>query len=75
MKESGGAKEIRVVRCCISDNDKNQAVITIDDHELNTEEFGRMLVTFAGRGMRIEFVPDEEVHQRPELVIREPDND
>ncbi len=33
-----------------------------------------MLRTYAGRGMRIEFVPEDEVHRRPTLEVREPDS-
>jgi hypothetical protein len=41
--------------------------------ELSLEEFGRMLMTHAGWGMRIEFGPDDELHRRPALEVREPD--
>ena len=63
-----------VLRCHISDED-GQAVIEIDDKELSLEEFGRMLTTYSGWGMRIEFVPEEEVHRRPALEVREPKED
>jgi hypothetical protein len=63
-----------VLRCLISDED-GQAVIEIDDKELSVEEFGRMLTTYSGWGMRIEFVPEEEVHRRPALEVREPKDD
>jgi len=32
-----------------------------------------MVGTFGGWGMRIEFVPDDELHERPKLEVREPD--
>ena len=32
-----------------------------------------MVGTFGGWGMRMEFVPDDELHQRPKLEVREPD--
>ena len=32
-----------------------------------------MVGTFGGWGMRIEFVPDDELHQRPRLMVGEPD--
>ena len=54
-------------------NDHGQLVVVIDDKELSMEEFGRMLTTYSGWGMRIEFVPDDELHRRPALVVREPD--
>jgi hypothetical protein len=62
-----------VLRCLISDNEHGQAVIEIDDQELQMEEFGRLLRTYAGWGMRIEFVPEDEIHRRPTLQVREPD--
>ena len=34
-----------------------------------------MLQVFAGFGMRIAFVDDEEVTEEPEIVMREPDNE
>ena len=50
-----------------------QLVVGIDDQELSLQEFGRMLTTYAGWGMRIEFVPDDQLHRRPALEVREPD--
>jgi hypothetical protein len=37
------------------------------------EQFGKLLTTYAGWGMRIEFVPEDEVHRRPALEVREPE--
>jgi hypothetical protein len=37
-----------------------------------TFEFMTMVGTFGGWGMRIEFVPDDELHKRPRLKVREP---
>jgi len=62
-----------VLRCLISDDEDLQAIIEIDDQKLRMEEFGRLLRTFAGWGMRIEFVPEDELHRRPTLKVREPD--
>jgi hypothetical protein len=53
-----------VLRCLIEDDAERQLVVVIDDHELSLEEFGRLLTTYAGWGMRIEFVPEDEVHRR-----------
>lgn len=61
-----------VVRCLIGDDENGRVVIEIDDNELSLEEFGRMLLCHAGWGMRIEFVPEDEVHRRPNHVVREP---
>ena len=62
-----------VLRCLINDNEDGQAVVEIDDQELGMEEFGRLLRTYAGWGMRIEFVAEDEIHRRPTLQVREPD--
>jgi hypothetical protein len=61
-----------VLRCLIEDDENRQLVVGIDDQELSLEEFGQLLVTYAGWGMRIEFVPEDEVHRRPTHVVREP---
>jgi hypothetical protein len=47
-------------------------VVVIDDKELSMEEFGRMLATYAGWGMRIKFVPDDHLHRWPAHEVREP---
>ena len=64
-----------VLRCLISDTDSGvNAVIQIDDKELQIEEFSRLLTTFSGWGMRIEFVDADEIHRRPALEVREPES-
>ncbi|MEA4883285.1 MAG: hypothetical protein VB144_06460 [Clostridia bacterium] len=61
------------MRCIVHDGGPdNQAVIEIDDQELPLEEFGRMLTAYAGWGMRICFVPDDETERQPEIDVREP---
>jgi hypothetical protein len=61
-----------VVRCVVHDGPDGQAVIEVDDHELSLPELGRMLTTFAGWGMRIVFVPEEEIDREPRIEVREP---
>ena len=61
-----------VLRCIIDDNEDGEAVITIDDQELSMPEFGRLLTTYAGWGMRIVFVPDDEIEIPPRIEVREP---
>jgi hypothetical protein len=62
-----------VLRCEIeSGSEDDLPVIHIDEHELSWQEFGRMLLTHAGWGMRIIFVPDDETHEPPRIVVREP---
>lgn len=47
----------------------------IDDRELTQAEFGRMLTTCAGWGMRIAFVPDDDLLRQPAIEVREPDDE
>lgn len=61
-----------VLRCLIDDEDGG-AVITIDNQELTMEQFGRLLTTYSGWGMRLVFVPDDEIDQSPQIEVREPD--
>jgi hypothetical protein len=37
------------------------------------EEFGTLLLTHGGWGMRIVFVPDDRLDEEPEIEVREPD--
>ena len=65
-----------VLGCLIEDGggeDGNQPVIHVDDRKFTWDEFGRMLLTYAGWGMRIVFVPDDELERKPKIVVREPD--
>jgi tetratricopeptide (TPR) repeat protein len=62
-----------VIRALIEDEEGGQVKIIIDDVALSIEEFGRLLVTHAGWGMRLVFVPDDEIHLQPEIVVQEPE--
>ena len=61
-----------VLRCIILDNEHREPVFEIDGKELSLGEFGRMLVVYAGWGMRIAFVPEELVHEQPKIQVRAP---
>jgi hypothetical protein len=61
-----------VLRCVIHDEEGRRAVIAIDDKEFTLEEFGTMLTTFSGWGMRIVFVPEDELAKQPDIVIKDP---
>ena len=61
-----------VLRCIIEDDERGQAVISIDNKELSLQEFGRLLTVYAGWGMRIAFVPEELVHEQPKIKVRGP---
>ena len=62
----------RILRCHIEDDFEGKAVIYVDDQELDLAAFGRLLTTYAGWGMRIAFVPDDEVDEDPPIVVRDP---
>ena len=66
-----------VLRCQIVSDaaippDVDEPFVAIDGRDFTLGEFMTMVGTFGGRGMRIEFVPDDELHQRPKLKVREP---
>ncbi|MEZ6088795.1 MAG: hypothetical protein R3C05_12375 [Pirellulaceae bacterium] len=63
-----------VLRCLIEDDEFGDSVVCIDDQELSLHDFGRLLRTYAGWGMRIEFVPDNKTEKRPDLEVREPED-
>ncbi len=63
-----------VLRCLIDDKDR-EAVITIDDNQLSAGEFARMLSSYAGWGMRIVFVPEDEIADESRVEVREPSDD
>ncbi len=65
-----------VLRCVIDGGGPDdEPVIHIDERELSWTEFGRLLATYAGWGMRIVFVPDDETHLAPHVEVREPEED
>jgi hypothetical protein len=63
-----------VVRCLIDTaaEEEQEPVITVDGKELSWREFGRLICTYAGWGMRIEFTPEDAIHRRPKLEVKEP---
>ncbi|MGZ3458921.1 MAG: DUF7713 domain-containing protein [Archangium sp.] len=62
-----------VIRCLIDDGGPaDEPIIYVDDHELSWHEFGRLLCTYAGWGMRVFFVPDTALHEQPQLEVHEP---
>jgi hypothetical protein len=48
--------------------------VNIDDREFTMAEFGRMIATYAGWGMRICFVPEDEVGKKPDIEVKDPDD-
>ena len=62
-----------VLRCVIHDEGR-RPVIEIDDREFTLEEFGTMLTTYSGWGMRIVFIPDSDLEKSPVVEVREPED-
>ena len=61
-----------MLRCPVQDNERGHLTVNIDGQTLSLKQFGKLLITYAGWGMRIEFMPEEEMHGRPVLEVREP---
>ena len=64
-----------VLRCHVTDvrdPEEGPVAIYIDDEEYSLREFGEVLSAYAGWGMRVTFVPDDEVHQEPDIEVRKP---
>src|SRR5262249_3545035 len=68
-----------VLRCQILSDaaiepDVEEPFVSIDGRDFTLAEFMKMVGSFGGWGMRIEFVPDDELHERPKLKVRDPDD-
>ncbi len=63
-----------VLRCVVmgSQGEPDEPFLTIDDCDFAPREFARMVSAFGGWGMRIVFVPDDELHDEPNITVREP---
>ena len=62
-----------LLRCQIEDGGADgETTVLIDDQELTLQQFGKLLRTYAGWGMRIAFVPDDLIHEQPRVEVREP---
>ncbi len=59
-----------VLRCeIISDSGTDEPVINIDDEELSWEEFGRMVKSYNGWGLRVMFLPPEQLFNPPPVQV------
>lgn len=52
--------------------DLDEPVVSIDGRDFTAAEFIKMLGTYAGWGMRIVFVPKDELHEKPKITVKEP---
>ncbi|MDP1994044.1 MAG: hypothetical protein Q8K40_02225, partial [Ignavibacteria bacterium] len=60
-----------VLRCLIHDTEKGKLVVEIDGRDFSLDEFGRILTTWAGWGMRIVFVPGNEIEKMPVIEVKD----
>ena len=75
--ERGDAWEPRgdVLRCVLaSEGVGEDPVIYVDDQRLTWREFGQLLLTWEGWGLRIVCVPEDELARLPRIAVREPDD-
>lgn len=64
-----------VLRCHITDagvEEDDPVAIYIDDEAYSLREFGEILRTYAGWGMRVTFVPHDRVDEEPAVEVRNP---
>jgi hypothetical protein len=66
-----------VLRCQILSDagvqaDVDEPFVAIDGRDFTLGEFMTLVGTFGGWGMRIEFVPEDELHERPTVKVRDP---
>ncbi len=63
-----------VLRCVLDDSGPDrEAVVYIDDQALPLAEFGKLLATYSGWGMRICFVPEERIAEAPVIRVTSAD--
>lgn len=64
-----------VLKCEVSDDEDGNLVVYVDDKELDAEAFLQLIRPFAGWGMRITFMDESRIHDEPEVILRDPDDD
>ncbi|MEY4508587.1 MAG: hypothetical protein RLZZ450_709 [Pseudomonadota bacterium] len=63
-----------IVRCVIEGrpDGEDDLFISVDGQDLTLRQFAHMVERYEGWGMRIEIVPDDELHLRPKRRVGEP---
>lgn len=56
-------------------SDPDAPFISFDDRDFTPHEFARMMSTHGGWGVRMVFVPVDELHELPPIEVREPDDE
>jgi hypothetical protein len=49
--------------------------VYVDDKKLDSESFLQLIRPFAGWGMRITFMDESQIHDEPEVIVRDPDDE
>jgi hypothetical protein len=64
----------QIVRCVIEDrpDSAEDVFVSVDGRDLTLLQFAKMVGSYTGWGMRIEIVPDDELHLRPKRRVRIP---
>lgn len=62
-----------VLKCVLSDDEDGALVVYVDDYELDAEAFLRLIRPFAGWGMRITFMDESQIHDEPDVIVRDLD--
>lgn len=70
-----GGWEMRgdVVRALIESHEDREVRLNIDGRVFTMADLGGLLARFAGWGLRITVVPEDELHEPPEVRVGEPD--
>lgn len=64
-----------VLKCEVSDDEDGNLVVHVDDKELDAEAFLQLIRPFAGWGMRITFMDESQIHDEPDVIVRDPDDE
>lgn len=64
-----------VLRCVVEghvESDSDRGFVNVDGQAISLKQFGKLLAIFEGWGMRIEFVPEHAIGERPRLRVQDP---
>ena len=76
VKEIDNAKsEILVQAYSFTSTAIAKALLNAHKRGVKVEAVSRMLTTFSGWGMRICFVPEDDITEEPEIEVREPEDE
>jgi hypothetical protein len=68
----GGVLRCQIITDAAVPVELDEPVVAIDGRDFTTAEFIKLLGCHGGWGMRIVFVPDDELHERPKIRVRNP---